>query len=178
VRIETIREPALRVEVVRRNLEFERDPEAFQRRFAEATEAVRRSIPEARLRLAQIVLEDDLLVRVATACAELKVDGQRPDIVIVKTARAVAALHGQTQVTAEDLAISAEAALAHRTRDGGLLEPPGRDEIRDHFARVVKELPGRAPRPATSPTATVVTPPRADTLPRGGGAAESTSKKV
>jgi Mg-chelatase subunit ChlI len=144
VKVETIRDPALRVEVVRRNLDFERDPEAFHTRFAPETEALRARILEARRRRAEIGLEDDLLLRVSTACAELKVDGQRPDIVIVKTARAVAALSGQPRITGEDVAIAAQAALGHRTRDGGLLEPPDRDEILDHFGRVVGSLPGRA----------------------------------
>ncbi len=153
VKVETIRDPAQRAEIVRRNLEFERAPEAFQQRFADETGALRQQILEARRRLAEIEIEDALLLGISTACAELKVDGQRPDIVIMKTARAVAALAGQPRITAGDVAIAAEAALGHRTRDGGLLEPPTRDEIREHFGRALSGLPGR-PKPGDR-TATV-----------------------
>lgn len=135
VRIETIRDPGLRAEVVRRNLEFERDPAAFHLAWGAETERLRRSLLEARRRWPQIPLDDALLVRVATACAELKVDGQRPDIVIIKTARAVAALRERTGIALEDVLLAAESALGHRTRDGGLLEPPTSAEIRDEFAR-------------------------------------------
>lgn len=143
VKVETIREPAQRVEVVRRNLEFERDPEAFHARYAAQTAELRERVLEARRRREEILLDDNLLLRVSTACAGLKVDGQRPDIVIVKTARAVAALAGQPRVTGEDVAIAAQAALGHRTRDGGLLEPPSREEILDHFGRLASSLPSR-----------------------------------
>jgi Mg-chelatase subunit ChlI len=153
VKIETIRDPPQRVEIVRRNLEFEREPEAFRQRFAGETEALAQRILDARRRLLEIELEDDVVLRVSTACAELKVDGQRPDIVIMKTARAVAALAGQPRITTEGLAIAAEAALGHRTRDGGLLEPPSRDEIRDHFGRVMSGLPGRPVSAAPAATA-------------------------
>ncbi len=164
VKVETIRDPALRVEIVRRNLDFEREPEAFRERFAGETEALRARILEARRRLLAIELEDDLLLCVSTACAELKVDGQRPDIVIMKTARAVAALDGQPRITAEGVAIAAESALGHRTRDGGLLEPPSRDEIRDHFGHALSGRPGTPA--ATSRPATIVPPAAAG----GGGA--------
>ncbi|MDM7916016.1 MAG: ATP-binding protein, partial [Candidatus Eisenbacteria bacterium] len=134
VKIETIRDPEKRAEIVRRNLAFERDPEGFHRRFAAAEEDLRRQILDARQRLEQIEIEDEMLLGIAQACTALKVDGQRPDIVIAKTARAVAALEARDRIAQENVLLAAQAALGHRTRDGGLLEPPSAEEIRDQFS--------------------------------------------
>lgn len=151
VRVETLREPARRAEVVRRNLDFERDPESFQARFHAETERLRAGILEARRRLHGIPLEDEMILRVAAACSELKVDGQRPDIVIVKTARAVAALSGHDHIAGEDVLVAAESALGHRTRDGGLLEPPSREEIVHEFSRRLVVGRGRESARAEEP---------------------------
>ena len=129
-RITTIHDPAQRAEIVRRNLAFELDPRALHQRFAPDTARRREAIVEGRQRLASIPIDDDLLLGIATSCAALKVDGQRPDIVIARTARAIAALAGRERILADDVLIAAEAALGHRTRDGGLLEPPAAEEVR------------------------------------------------
>lgn len=134
VKIGTILDPAQRVEIVRRNLAFECDPGALHEHFAPETARLREAIVEGRRLLPSIPIDDDLLLGIATSCAALKVDGQRPDIVIAKTARAIAALAGRETILAGDVLIAAEAALGHRTRDGGLLEPPTADEVRSTFA--------------------------------------------
>ncbi len=135
VRIETVRDPELRAEIVRLNLQYESDPSAFFARFDEAERAAKGSIVAARELLSRATVSDGQVLAVAESCAELKVDGQRPDIVIVKTGIALAALEGRTSVSADDLILAAELALCHRTRDGGLLEPPDRNEILGSFSK-------------------------------------------
>lgn len=145
-RVETIHDPQRRAEIVRRNLEFERDPSGFHARFAAEEARLRQVVVLARRRLSEIDLDDELLVAVATACGALKVDGQRPDIVIARTARAIAALEGHEAVRTEEVLISAQAALGHRTRDGGLREAPAGEEVRDAFQRCLasRPLPSRS----------------------------------
>ncbi len=63
----------------------------------------------------------------ASVCAKLKVDGQRPDIVITKTACAAAALDNRTAIEQPDLLKASFLALSHRTREGGF-EPPATEE--------------------------------------------------
>ena len=94
--------------------------------------------PEAFCSLCQVRISDELIKGVASFCAELKVDGQRPDIVIIKTALTLAALNGRPEALPEDIELSAELALIHRTRDGGLLEPPALEEIAKAF---IKHIP-------------------------------------
>lgn len=140
-RVETIREPEARVEIVKRNLAFERDPGGVYARFASAETELRNAVVRARDLLREVELGDSMLFAIAEACSELKVDGQRPDIVIAKASRAMAALHARLQVDASDVLLAAEAALHHRTRDGGLLDPPSQQEIRTAFQ---KALNGRS----------------------------------
>jgi Mg-chelatase subunit ChlI len=135
VKIETVRDPRLRAEIVRLNLRYENDPAGFFASFDQNDLASRDSIVAARSLLPRVAVTDAQVLAVAESCAELKVDGQRPDIVIVKTGLTLAALEGRTMVSAEDLMLAAELALCHRTRDGGLLEPPDRNEIQGGFSK-------------------------------------------
>jgi Mg-chelatase subunit ChlI len=141
-RVESIRDPELRVEIIKRNLLFERDPSRFCLAFAEQESRLRGIIDTARTMLASVPVDPIWLVSIASACAELKVDGQRPDIVIVKTAHAIAALDGRAAIGPSDILMASELALNHRTRDGGLLDPPATDEI---LSVVRKNLEGVRP---------------------------------
>ncbi len=135
VKIETVKDPKLRAEIVENNLLFEADPSAFRDRFRASEEGVRQTIVSARELLPGVVVDPALVVAVAASCAALKVDGQRPDIVIIKTARTLAALNGRTAVDTGDILLASELTLVHRTRDGGLLEPPSPEEIGNSFDR-------------------------------------------
>ncbi|MDD3147540.1 MAG: hypothetical protein PHD82_09575, partial [Candidatus Riflebacteria bacterium] len=64
-----------------------------------------------------IQFPDFFLTVIAGACIHLKVDGQRPDIVILKTAIAIAALEKRSETIADDIFLAADLALCHRTRD-------------------------------------------------------------
>ncbi|MDQ7797580.1 MAG: ATP-binding protein [Candidatus Edwardsbacteria bacterium] len=133
VKIETIKDPAIRSRVVQNNLQFENDREAFHEKFAGQQEATGKQILSARELLPQVTVSPEMIDSVASSCAALKVDGQRPDIVIIKTALTLAALNGRSEVISSDILLASELTLIHRTRDGGLLEPPTTDEIMDNF---------------------------------------------
>lgn len=133
VKIETIKDPAIRSQVVQNNLLFENDRDAFHEKFAGQEAATGKQIIAARELLPQVTVSPELIDSVAASCAALKVDGQRPDIVIIKTAMTLAALNGRSEVISGDILLASELTLIHRTRDGGLLEPPTTDEIMDNF---------------------------------------------
>jgi Mg-chelatase subunit ChlI len=135
VKIETVKDAGLRAEIVQDNLLFENDPAAFRGKFKEAEESVGRQIVAARELLPGVSADREQIVSVAASCAALKVDGQRPDIVIIKTAMTLAALNGRANLDNGDILLASELTLVHRTRDGGLLEPPSSDEINGAFDR-------------------------------------------
>jgi magnesium chelatase subunit D len=120
-------DPAERVEVVRRRLAFDADPDAMRARFAADEAALAARVAAARERLARVVLEERTLLLIASICARLGVDGMRADIVCAQAARALAALDGEDVVSEDHVRRAARLALAHRRRRGPL-EAPGLDD--------------------------------------------------
>lgn len=116
-------DPDVRVEIVRRRLAFDRDPDAFTARFADEERALAARIAAARERLASVRLPDRILLLIAGTCARLGVDGHRADIVTARTATALAALDGDDEVTTDHVKRAAKLALAHRRRRGPLQQP-------------------------------------------------------
>ena len=135
VKVNSVFDPEERVEIIKRNMLFENNPIEFYTYFEDDEEELRKIIENAKSILSEIVISDGFLFIIAQACAELQVDGQRPDLVIVKTALTIAALDDRKEVIKEDILMSAELTLNHRTRDGGLLEPPLREEIIEVFCK-------------------------------------------
>ena len=120
-------DPAQRVEVVRRRLAFDADPDAMRARFAADEAALAARVAGARERLARIVLDERTLLLIAGICARLGVDGMRADIVCAQAARALAALDGDDAVGEDHVRRAARLALAHRRRRGPL-EAPGLED--------------------------------------------------
>jgi magnesium chelatase subunit D len=118
--------PADRVEVVRRRLRYEADPEDFAAEWSDADGEVAESVESARLRLPDVGLDEEILFRISTLCAELGVDGLRGDLVTAKTARTLAAWDARDTVLLDDVKRAALLALSHRRRRGPF-EQPGID---------------------------------------------------
>lgn len=124
-----------RMELVRRNLEFEKDPDAFSKKWSEEQNELRRKIVQARELVDSVFLPDAKLRAIAMACDALEVDGVRPDIIISKAAISLAAFDGRKEVNLEDMKLASQLALSHRTRRGGLLEPPSASEIDESISK-------------------------------------------
>ncbi|MFF3611306.1 putative cobaltochelatase [Streptomyces sp. NPDC002580] len=127
VEVAASREPDQRVEVVRRRLAHDDDPAAFAARWADEETAVRARIVAARALLPSVRLGDGPLRQIAATCAAFEVDGMRADIVMARTATALAAWAGRTEVIAEDVRQAALLALPHRRRRNPF-DAPGLDE--------------------------------------------------
>jgi magnesium chelatase subunit D len=155
VEVSTPADPAVRAEIVRRRLAFERDPGAFAETWRVQEVALAARIAEARARLERVHLPERELLRITGACAKLAVDGVRGDIVSARAACALAALDGAEEVGEEHVRRAAALALAHRRRrdplDGHL---PSHEEL----ARALDEEPPDEP------------PPGGDGAPPGSGA--------
>ncbi|GIH96382.1 VWA domain-containing protein [Planobispora siamensis] len=129
VEVRASRDPAERAEVVRRRLAFEADPAAFAADWAAGEAELATRIAGARARVAEVVLPDSALRRIATVCAGFDVDGLRADLITANAAIAHAAWRGRTRVTAEDVREAARLALPHRRRRDPF-DAPGLDESR------------------------------------------------
>uniref|UniRef100_UPI0015F056A8 ATP-binding protein n=1 Tax=Streptomyces sp. WELS2 TaxID=2749435 RepID=UPI0015F056A8 len=127
VEVAASREPDQRVEVVRRRLAYDDDPAGFAAKWAREEAAVRQRIVAARELLPQVRLGDGALRQIAAVCSAYEVDGMRADIVMARTATALAAWAGRTDVLAEDVRQAALLALPHRRRRAPF-DAPGLDE--------------------------------------------------
>ncbi|MFD3975494.1 putative cobaltochelatase [Streptomyces cyaneofuscatus] len=127
VEVAASRDTDERVEVVRRRLAYDDDPERFAARWAEEETALRERIAGARALLPRVVLGDGVLRQIAATCAAFEVDGMRADIVMARTATALAAWAGREEVTADDVRQAALLALPHRRRRNPF-DAPGLDE--------------------------------------------------
>ncbi|MET7274219.1 putative cobaltochelatase [Streptomyces flaveolus] len=170
VEVAASREPDLRVEVVRRRLAYDDDPAAFAARWADEEAAVRARIVAARALLPSVRLGDGALRQIAATCAAFEVDGMRADIVMARTATALAAWAGRTDVLAEDVRQAALLALPHRRRRNPF-DAPGLDE--DKLDETLEEFGGQDedgdddpdPGPGGGPGGQ----PEPDDAPRGDG---------
>ncbi|MFE0747454.1 VWA domain-containing protein [Gordonia sp. NPDC058843] len=110
------REVDERVEVVRRRMAYDADPESFVAAHADAEHELTQRIATARAAVGDVVLPDRELRRIAGICAHLDVDGLRGDIVVARTALAHAAWRSATVVEDVDVRAAVELALPHRRR--------------------------------------------------------------
>lgn len=109
-------EAAQRVEVIRRRLAYEANPEAFAAEYEQAQTALAEQLATARELLPKVRVADELLLKTADLSIALGVDGHRADITMLKTALTVAALAGRDEATAADLREAALLVLPHRMR--------------------------------------------------------------
>ncbi len=161
VEVSASREPDQRVEVVKRRLAYDADPAAFAARWEAEEQAVRARIVAARALLPAVRLGDGVLRQIAATCAAFEVDGMRADIVMARTATALAAWAGREDVTAEDVRQAALLALPHRRRRNPF-DAPGLDE--DKLDETLEEFgPEEPEEPEESDE------PEGDDDPDGGG---------
>ncbi|MFF8960915.1 putative cobaltochelatase [Streptomyces sp. NPDC014894] len=148
VEVVASREPDQRVEVVRRRLAYDDDPAGFTARWGEDERALRERIMAARALLPEVRLGDAALRQIAATCAAFEVDGMRADIVMARTACALAAWAGRTDVLAEDVRQAALLALPHRRRRNPF-DAPGLDE--EKLDRTLEEFGEDEPEPDPEP---------------------------
>ncbi|CBI30656.3 unnamed protein product, partial [Vitis vinifera] len=118
----------LRVKIVEERARFDKNPKEFRDSYKAEQEKLQQQISSARSDLSSVQIDHDLRVKISKVCAELNVDGLRGDIVTNRAAKALAALKGRDNVTAEDIATVIPNCLRHRLRkdplesiDSGLL---------------------------------------------------------
>lgn len=166
VEVAASREPLQRVEVVRRRLAYEDDPAGFAGRWSGDEEQVRARVVAARALLPRVVLNDISLLRIAATCAGFEVDGMRADIVMARTATALAAWAGRTEVLKEDVRQAALLALPHRRRRNPF-DAPGLDE--EKLDQILDGFPDDEPEPEPEPEPEGPGEGPQDDGPDGGG---------
>jgi magnesium chelatase len=110
------RETSKRVEVIKRRLDFEAEPEKFIKKYLVEEEELKNRIENSKKRLNNIKCSDEIYELAAKISITLNVDGHRADIAVVKTAITIAAFENREEVIKEDILRAAVLALPHRMR--------------------------------------------------------------
>lgn len=116
VDVKSEKDVSSRVQVIKRRLEFEKDPDSFKESYAGSQEELTKRILDAKDIMKDIVLDDDALEMAVEASLYFGVDGHRADITLLKAASAYAAYYGRPVVNREDVASVANLVLTHRMR--------------------------------------------------------------
>lgn len=106
----------LRIEVVKRRLEYENNPLEFIKKYDDIQNKLGLQIEEAKKLLNEVTYSEECLEIIAEISIYMNVDGHRADITFIKTAITHAAYMGRKRVNKEDLYISAKLTLPHRMR--------------------------------------------------------------
>lgn len=117
VELENCFEPDVRQEIVKARLAFDLDPVGFRARYAEQQANQVQRIRVARETLPEFAFDDAVHAYVSARCIEAAVDGLRADLVMLRAARALAALEQADAVTVEHVERVAEAVLVHRRHE-------------------------------------------------------------
>ena len=136
VEVRTVREAKLRVQVVDQRTAFDNDPESFSDSVQANQESLQQKVVDAQNILNEVVIDEDLRLRISAVCGELDVDGLRGDIVTNRAARALAAFEGRKEVTEEDIARVVSTALRHRLRKDPLEQVDSGDRVIKAFCKV------------------------------------------
>lgn len=138
VEVKTPGDLPTRMKVVRSRDAFERDPEAFVKKCKRNDGKVRRLIEKGRALLPEVVVPDATLEQAGRLCIKLGTDGLRGELTLIRAARGLAALQGDTEVTDTHLKTIATSALRHRLRRDPLDESGSTSRVE----RAVQELFG------------------------------------
>lgn len=122
VEVETPKDIDMRVEVIRRRDAFDQDPAVFSKQWKSKNSRLRGKIKKAKAVIGTVKSNDESLRQAATLCSALGTDGLRGELTLIRTARVVAALDGETELSDKHLKKVAAMALRHRLRKDPLDE--------------------------------------------------------
>jgi magnesium chelatase subunit I len=121
----------VRQQIVKTRLAFDLDSQAFRARHAAHQTQLEARIHAARAALLSLAFDDAVHARVSALCIEAHVDGMRADLVMLRAARALAALEGAGAIEVDHVERVADAVLRHRRREHHEASPPQQQQHHD-----------------------------------------------
>lgn len=112
--VHTITDVETRLAIVRRRLDFDADPAAFERRWLDDEHRLADRVLVAKDHLDGVQIPERVLRQIVDVCVESGAVGHRADVVLTRAARAAAAFAGRDVVSHADVATVAVPALRHR----------------------------------------------------------------
>lgn len=119
VHLDNCFDAGVRQQIVKARLAFDMDAEVFCARYEIEQNTLRGKIDAARKRLSTLEFSDAVHQRVGELCIEAHVDGMRADLVMLRAARALAALEDASEIDTQHVERVAELVLSHRRKEPG-----------------------------------------------------------
>jgi magnesium chelatase subunit D len=128
-----------RVDIVERRDAYDRDREEFCESFLPEQQQLAKRIVRARTSLRKVNVPRPILEKMAQLCADLKVDGHRGELTIMRASRALAAFEGRKAVNEDDVRRVSAMSLRHRLRRDALDETATREQIEQAVEEVLPQ---------------------------------------
>ncbi|KAA1245879.1 AAA family ATPase [Aquimarina sp. RZ0] len=117
VTIATPTDKKVRSQIAMQRLQFDSDPTAYYLQFEKEEQAIKEHILFAKQQIHTIKIPEKVQEQCAALTITNQVEGMRADILLLKTARAYAAYHNQTEVSPEMVDTIAPFVLQHRAKE-------------------------------------------------------------
>lgn len=111
------RDVETRMEILRRRIEYEKDPIAFCDAYEEETKKVCDAVERAKRLLLSVTVDENVRRIAAKFAMQASCEGNRAELLLIETALAIATLDGRKHVSVTDIRDAAEFVLPHRRRE-------------------------------------------------------------
>jgi Mg-chelatase subunit ChlI len=126
--VSSLTDTGMRQAVARRRIAFDRNPEGFVDLWVESQALLTRQVVHARAALGQVKVPAQMVGLAVDLSTRAKTQGHRSDIVMIKTATALAAMLESAEVKSSHMAEAARLVLPHRMTTAGLATPESLQE--------------------------------------------------
>lgn len=107
----------IRAEIIRRRIEFEQNPADYEKKWHLEMKTLSNQIEAAWDQIDAIAVSENAMNLAASMVKEANCAGHRAELVMIETARAIAALDGRKVLNISDIKEAAKYALPHRVRE-------------------------------------------------------------
>jgi Mg-chelatase subunit ChlI/Mg-chelatase subunit ChlD len=144
-----------RVEVVRRRIEFDDDPDGFVEMHIVSLADLAKRLAIARTLAKKVTVSEEQRLGIANRARELRVEGLRAELAVLRTARCAAAWQKRSKIEQQDLEEAWRMCLGHRR-----LEDLGRTSVPSPPASGSRFNPPLAQRTSVAPINSLPDPKR------------------
>ena len=136
VEIKSIDDAPKRMEIIKRRLAYQKDPNEFVRKFMYNEKLLKEKIISAKKRLYTIRITDRLIENISLLSVELGVDGHRGEITTYNSAIALASLLEKEEVSMNEIFFVAELSFPHRLKKHPLQDISHKKRITSVFSKL------------------------------------------
>jgi magnesium chelatase subunit I len=134
--IRTIQEPDLRVKIVEERINFDQKPKECLDKYENKQIEIQLQLQKAKELLKQVNISSEFKLKISKLCTELKIEGLRGDLVVIRAAKALAAFENRTEVILTDIQKIIILCLRHRLRRDPMESIKSADKIQFFFENI------------------------------------------